>query len=204
MKFIQDNHRTIGAKRTLSFLGAILLLVTAGAATSCALDPATIVQDTVGPRSASTGTGEEGYLTVYSASFWTTADDLSSSLLSYTDYEVRHPDGSLFQRVVNGDEEPTPILLPKGRYVVVARSDTAGTLSVPVAIEGGRSTTVRLDAGQDSGKGFAGIDSASLVRLPDGQAIGFRARQSERMLSGAPLLATKSKARHPARQQSHS
>ena len=47
-----------------------------------------------------------------------------------------------------------------------------------MAIETGRSTVVRLEREKDWQEASAGIRSADLVRLPNGQPIGFRARHA--------------------------
>jgi hypothetical protein len=75
------------------------------------------------------------------------------------------------------------VILPKGTYTVVAQSDTSGTVSVPVAIETGRTTVVRLERKKDWKEAPAGIDSDDLVRLPNGQPLGFRARRAELLKS---------------------
>jgi hypothetical protein len=112
---------------------------------------------------------------------------LETPLLSYTDYDVKEADGTLFKRVANGDEAPNRVVLPKGPYTVVAQSDTGGTISVPVTIESGQTTVVRLDG--DANQAFAGIAKADLVRLPNGQAIGFRARHAMPLKTPAIMTA---------------
>jgi hypothetical protein len=171
---------------------AILLLAASTIATACTLRPATIVDDTVGPGVAAVGEFQQGYLTVYSASIWTTADDLTSSLRSYTDYDIHRVDGSLLKHVVNGDEEPLQVALPAGQYFVVAQSDNAGTVSVPVAIENGQVTIVGLDAFASEER-FVGVDPTDLVRLPDGHPIGLRADRVELSGSNARKMAVHSK-----------
>jgi len=174
----------------------ILLVAAASFVAGCAEAPPTVVHETVGPRAAVAGAEHAGYLTVYSGSYWTTpstSDDVVPSVLSYTDYDIQGLDGSLFKHVENGDEEPARVLLPKGCYIVVAQSETSGTISVPVAIETRRITVVHLEQAQDSKKAFTGIDSADLVRLPDGQVIGFRARNADPVRLPPALMAARSK-----------
>jgi hypothetical protein len=76
------------------------------------------------------------------------------------------------------------VTLPKGTYTVVAWSDTSGEVSVPVAIEAGRITVVHLEMEKDWKEASAVIRSSDLVRLPNGQPIGFRARHAE-LLKGS-------------------
>jgi hypothetical protein len=114
------------------------------------------------------------------------ADD-DPSLLKYTNYQIDAADGTLFKEVPNNDQEPTRVILPKGTYTVVARSDASGMVSVPVAIETGKTTVLHLEREKDSKEAAAGTRSVDLVRLPNGQPIGFRARHSE--LPKGPVMA---------------
>src|SRR5256885_3600248 len=99
----------------LALRNTILSVAMALLAASCASAPPTIVREAVGPGPA-VGSGEDnGFLTVYSATEWT-ADDDGPSLLSYTNYEINAADGTLFEKVSNGDFEPTRVILPKGSY----------------------------------------------------------------------------------------
>ena len=130
---------------------------------------------------------------VYSGTEWTSNDD-GPSLLSYTKYEIDAANSSFVEKVSNGDFEPTRVTLPKGTYTVVAESDTAGTVSVPVAIEGGKTTVLHLETAKEWDEALAGVRSADLVRLPNGQAIGIRARQIE-SLNGPIVAVAQSKDR---------
>jgi hypothetical protein len=177
MKTTQDHISKMTSRGRSRLRSIRLSLLASLLATGCAVAPPTAVRETVGPRVAAATTTRHGFLQVYSRSIWTTADDLETTLLSYTDYDIKTTDGTALKRVINGDEEPERVELPDGRYTVVAQSDISGTVSVPVAIEADRITVVHLD--QEAEKAFAGIAQADLVRLPDGQAIGFRARSAE-------------------------
>src|SRR5262245_15118995 len=97
MKITTQHFRSISAKTTLVSLASSILI------TSCAVAPPTIVRETVGPQVAVAKSERAGYLTVYSASIWTTGEDLT--LLTYTDYDIQTLDGSLFERVINGTDE---------------------------------------------------------------------------------------------------
>jgi hypothetical protein len=174
MKTTQNRIIKVRAHKRLRAGSIGLSLLASLLATGCAIAPSTAVQETVGPRVAAAAPTRPGVLQVYSRSIWTTADDLETSLLSYSDYDIQAADGTLLKRVINGDEVPERVELPDGRYTIVAQSDISGTVSVPVAIEAGRTTVVRLD--QEAEKAFAGIAAADLVRLPEGRAIGFRAK----------------------------
>ena len=175
----------------LALRSTILSVATAVLVASCASAPPTIVHETVGPGLAVVNQEHNGFLTVYSATAWATDDD-GPSLLSYTNYQIDAADGALFKDVPNDDQEPTRVILPKGTYTVVAWSDTSGEVSVPVAIETSKITVVHLEREKDWKEASAGIRSADLVRLPNGQPIGFRARHAE-LLKGPIVTVAQSK-----------
>jgi hypothetical protein len=158
---------------------------------SCASAPPTIVHETVGPGPTVVNEEHNGFLRVYSATEWM-ADDDGPSLLKYTNYHIDTADGTLFKEVPNDDQDPTRVILPKGTYTLVAWSDTSGEVSVPVAIETGRTTVVHLEREKDWKEAPVGIRSADLVRLPNGQPIGFRARHAE-LLKGPVVTVAQSK-----------
>jgi hypothetical protein len=163
----------------LALRNAIVIVATVVLVASCASVPPTIVRDTVGPSPAVAVAGEEnGFLTVYSATAWTTDED-GPLQLRHTSYEIHSVDGTLFQVVSNGDDEPTRVALQKGVYTVVASSDNSGEVRVPVAIDAGKITVVRLETERDWEEASAGIQSIDLVRLPNGQPIGFRTPHPE-------------------------
>ena len=155
---------------------------------SCAPAP-TIVHDTVGPAVVHANNADLGFLMVYSATAWTTGDDDDDSRqLKHTDYDINAPDGKLFEHVTNADEEPPRVNLPAGNYSVLAQSDTAGTVVVPVVVKTGRTTVLHLERGKD--RDIAGdVGSADLVRLPNGQPIGFRVAGAEPLKSRTVIAA---------------
>jgi hypothetical protein len=186
------NHFTkIESSMKLALRNTILSVAMAVLVASCASAPPTIVHDTVGPGFAIANQEHNGFLMVYSATEWTNYDD-GPGLLSYTNYQIEAAVGTLFQEVSNGDYEPTRVTLPKGTYTVVAWSDTSGEVSVPVAIEAGRITVVHLEMEKDWKEASAVIRSSDLVRLPNGQPIGFRARHAE-LLKGPIVTVAQSK-----------
>ena len=176
------NHfTTIAARMKLTLRNTIILGATVLVA-SCASAPTKIVHEPVGPSPTVVNEEHNGFLKVYSATA-SMVDDDGPSLLKYTNYRIDAADGTIFREVANDDQEPTRVILPKGTYTVVAQSDTSGMVSVPVAIETGRTTVVHLERENDWKEAPAGIDSADLVRLPNGQPIGFRARHAELLKS---------------------
>ena len=104
-------------------------------------------------------------------------DSDGPSLLGHTDYEIISSDYSFHEVVRNGDAEPARVLLPEGDYIVEAQSDTAGLVRVPVLIKPGRTTILYLEREKDWQEAFADRNRTDLVRLPNGQPIGVRARQ---------------------------
>ncbi len=175
---IRLNHFSrVESSIKLALRNTILSVATAVLVASCASAPPTVVHETVGPGLAVGNEERNGFLRVYSATEWTTESD-GPSQLSYTNYQIDAADGSLFRQVINGDYEPTRVILPNGTYTVVASSDTSGEVSVPVAIETGKLTVVHLERENDWQEASAGIRSADLVRLPNGQPVGFRARHA--------------------------
>jgi hypothetical protein len=186
------NHFTTAAPRMkLTLRNTILSGASALLLASCASAPPTIVHETVGPGPTVVNEEHNGFLRVYSATEWM-ADDDGPSLLKYTNYHIDAADGTLFKEVPNDDQDPTRVILPKGTYTLVAWSDTSGEVSVPVAIETGRTTVVHLERVKDWKEAPVGIRSADLVRLPNGQPIGFRARHAE-LLKGPVATVAQSK-----------
>lgn len=119
-----------------------------------------------------------GTLVVYSATE-ARPDGKDTYYYPHTSYEVFR-DGQPFKHIDNGRtlavETPDRVALPKGDYTVVAQSETAGTVKLPVTIQTGRTTVIHLEEGQDWRPDVATADRAKLVRLPNGQPIGYQAR----------------------------
>ncbi len=132
---------------------------------------------TVGPKSA-TGrrTQGQGYLVVYSE---TQPMRLDKGIPYYihTSYVVQTPRGRRVKSVANHlgdmDEAPQLVALPAGAYQVVAHSTDYGRVRVPVVIEAFRTTQVHLE-GKGSWKPSPPKEDAELVRLPDGEPIGWQ------------------------------
>ena len=180
---IRLNHfTTITSRMKLALRNTILSVATAVLVASCSSAPPTIVHETVGPGPTVVNQQHNGFLKVYSATE-SMADDDGFSLLRYTNYQIDAADGTFFKEVPNDDQEPTRVILPKGTYTVVARSDTSGMVSVPVAIETGKTTVLHLERQKDWKEAVAGTRSGDLVRLPNGQPIGFHARHAELLKS---------------------
>jgi major membrane immunogen (membrane-anchored lipoprotein) len=195
------NHFTTTELKMKLALGNTIVSVAAVLVASCASAPPTMVHEIVGPIPGVANEEQKGFLTVYSRTVLTTPPPRDApSVLSYTDYEIDAANGTLFEQVANGDEEPTRVTLPKGTYTVVADSDTSGTVNVPVAIEAGKITVVHLEREKDWKEASARVRSADLVQLPNGQPIGFRARHAE-LLKDPMVRIAQSKHRPPVLEQ---
>ncbi|MGH8100716.1 MAG: hypothetical protein ACREIW_05420 [Chthoniobacterales bacterium] len=90
----------------------------------------------------------QGYLEVYSAT-----DEFNDGGLAYyphSSYAIYTTDGKLFKTVENhislNDESPDLVALPTGFYLVMARFDRHGDVSIRVVIKAGRRTVIDLDA----------------------------------------------------------
>ena len=92
----------------------------------------------------------QGYLKVYSAT--DEYNDGGLAYYSHSSYAIYTADGKLFKNVENHvsptDESPELVALPAGRYLVIARSEDHGDVSIRVAIEAGRLTVLDLDLGE--------------------------------------------------------
>jgi hypothetical protein len=157
-------------------VGAALLALASG----CTSRPDQLVLDPVGPSQPPTPApaNPTGSLIVYSGfdPFLRGISDLKRQRLS--DYRIFSPDGKLIAKVKNSSDTlwdgPTEVPLPAGNYRVEALANGYGTVSVPVVIAVGRTTTLHLEAGAEWPRGARPTESAS-VRLPDGRVVGWQA-----------------------------
>jgi hypothetical protein len=96
----------------------------------------------------------------------------------HSDYSILTTDGKLLQTVHNDNGTsaggPKEVLLPAGRYQVVARANGYGAVTVPIVIGTHQTTTVHLEGGNPCGN-MAPSGQANPVRLPDGEIAGWRA-----------------------------
>jgi hypothetical protein len=70
----------------------------------------------------------------------------------------------------NMDETPTLVRIPVGDYKVVAESSAYGRVTVPIIVQSGKTTVLHLDRGW---RPASNISSTEVVRLPDGEAVGW-------------------------------
>lgn len=162
----------------------------------CASGNSTLaLRQTVGPGPAPTGrpvSGKEGALRVFSAR-QSAYIDLNEAVFrenndfgrndflyvpAHTDYSIYSQGGRFIERVRNSrdqnDAVPTLVTLPAGSYEVKAEAEVAGsstTVLLPVKIVSGQDTLAHLEGDWKPG---VRAPESELVRLPDGQIIGWR------------------------------
>jgi len=181
----------------LKFLAPILIC-----AAGCVTDTRATRLEQVGPDPALTAQQSgPGSLQVYSARervpidinaeefFWNNDYGRNEFLhrLAHTGYVLYAPDGRLIQRVRNwtdmNDPVPATLKLPPGIYQVAATAeeydDVTLPVMIPVRIESGLTTTVRLDGGSAG----ALKKSVEVVRLPNGRIVGWRSSSRDDSMS---------------------
>jgi hypothetical protein len=146
----------------------------------CASFHRALVLGPVGPSpQPSSGSGQEGFLQVFSAFDPTPGFSGSPYHYYYTDYRVLSNDGSqLIKQVHNNSgkllEGPKRVELPAGAYRVLARANGYGVVTVAVVIRPGQVTAVHLEGGT-WWPASSPIFQSNPVRLPHGQIVGWRA-----------------------------
>jgi hypothetical protein len=163
------------SKQLLRGTALAVVILLSGCATP---SPNTVVLSPVGPvSSARTGPfGEQtGSLRVFSATEHRVEGGID--YYPHTPYLIYSPEGKRVRGVQHhigsADQRPMTVPLPPGRYVVYARAEGHGRVTVPVFIVASRMTLVYLE-----GKGLPEAEelpAAEVVRLPDGRAAGRRA-----------------------------
>ncbi len=91
----------------------------------------------------------------------------------HTSYAIYHANGNFYRYVRNSttptDEVPFTILIPAGRYFILAQSEKEERVKVPVTIDPGRFVIIRLD---DPNRKRIPFDSHE-IRLRDGTVAGW-------------------------------
>jgi hypothetical protein len=174
----------------LKFLIPVLLC-----AAGCATSQPVVMSESVGPRPGLVAKNSgDGFLQVYSARkrvptdvnaeefFWNNDFGRNEFLYrnAHTGYTLYAPDGRRLQWVPNStgmnDATPTSVKLPPGVYKIKAQavdfSDVDLTVTIPVRIESGLTTSVHLD---NRWHPSTGNKIGELVRLPNGHAVGWHA-----------------------------
>ena len=153
--------------KTILLLGVAIIPLLAG----CVSEPVKL--SPVGPvPDGHMGDAGNGRLKVFSDT--ETADIAENNYYPHSSYRILTESGHFVKYVPNHlgemDESPTLVRLPSGHYQVVAESSSYGRVTVPVIIESGRTTVVRLDRGwHPSSK----VPSDKLVYLPDREIVGW-------------------------------
>ena len=134
-----------------------------------------VVLEAVGPASVEARWANgPGKLVVF-----TEREQYSSAEVTYsrhTGYRVLSPDGKLVTYVRNQtgghDEAPQAVSLPSGSYVVVGLAQGLGMVKAPVLVQALKTTELHLEPGW---KPDVNGRERDLVRLPNGQIVGWRA-----------------------------
>lgn len=158
------------------------LLTLALFATGCAFNREAVITEPVGPPlQTSHVPSSNGNLVVYSGFEVTEVTGFAYEYAKpHTPYVIYTPDGKWVKRVRNYAggmlDDPETVSLPAGNYKVSAKANGYARVTLPVVVAVGKTTVVHLDS---SGFNLARQNpKANLVRLPDGQIIGWLANGS--------------------------
>jgi hypothetical protein len=155
--------------KNIALFGTVIVPLLTGCATN------RVVLNSVGPGpTRPEAFAPKGYLQVFSDTETHVIGD-GPPYYPHTGYSIHDESGKLVQFVPNHigdmDESPSIVTIPAGNYNVVARSSAYGRVTVPVAIQSGRTTVVHLDR---DWRPSANIPTNGLVYLPNGEAVGWR------------------------------
>lgn len=166
------NTKLKNSRVFFALLAGMNLLLMAGCQTSrvpLALNPVGPAPGTVADEKA------DGFLVVYSA-FDAHVSEYNRQV--HKDYKIYSNDEALLQKVHNDTGGMTggvaTVRLPAGSYRVEAPANGYGTVSVPVVIRGGKTTTVSLASG-GSWPNRQEMIRLGAVQLPDGRVAGWSA-----------------------------
>ena len=118
----------------------------------------------------------QGYLKVFTAT--EDHNDGDTHYFPHTSYTIYSDDGkTVVKKVPNAigvhDEDPSLVQLSAGTYVVRAKAENSGMVKIAVIIKPGQLTKVNLE--HDGKYRIPPGNTADLVRLPNGQVVGWRA-----------------------------
>jgi hypothetical protein len=143
-----------------------------GLMTACSTANQLTVTQPVGPAESAVAK-VQGALQVYTATE-THADGDNTYYCPHSPYLIYNSAGQKARSVLNHvgtmDETPSTVFLPPGAYTVVAEAEGYGRVRIPIVIQARRTTVLHLERGWKPQQG----NSADLVRMPDGQPIGWR------------------------------
>lgn len=160
--------------KAVRMTGAFLLVVFVASCAGMRSKPFQVTE-TVGPRGGVAATNSvQGHLMVYSG--WDITNMENPDQPQHAAYLIVSESGELVGRIRNHggvtNEDPVPVPLAPGRYRIESRASGFGLVIVPVVIRRGQVTTVWLDGAHDVAR--VPKDDSHLVRLPNGQVVGWR------------------------------
>jgi len=162
--------RHLAPRFVRNLMALVALLMLALLLAGCASRPL-VLNEAVGPLSFKADQSR-GALIVYSD------NELPPHEASFgprSNYKLYTAAGEFLRTVRNGtgssSRDPVMLDLPVGRYAVTARAPKFGLVTVPIVIQGGRTTVVDLT--QDA-LAHATAANGDWVRLPNGEVIGSR------------------------------
>jgi hypothetical protein len=170
----------------------------------CATAEKVAVLEPVGPAPGQTVKPQsKGSLQVFSARkrtptnvnaeefFWNNDYGKNEFLLypAHTDYTITTPDGKVVTQVHNAtdlfDAQPARVSLAPGFYKVLAQAEEFARdrerVELPVEIKAGQTTTVHLAADWNA---RARSKDTNMVRMSNGQVVGWRVPQTEYLHAG--------------------
>jgi len=139
----------------------------------CSSQSGLTVTEPVGPGISTTG--RNGALQIYTATEEHPDGD-NTYYYPHTGYHIYDDAGKeikyVFNHVGTMDETPSVVDLSPGSYKVAAQAEAYGRVRIPVIIKARCTTIIHLERGW---KPPENAKDADLVRMPDGQPIGWRA-----------------------------
>lgn len=161
------NEGRLSLKRYL-----VLGFAAGGLMTACSTPRQLTTVEPVGP-SRTSAAAAEGALQVYTATE-THPDGDNTYYYPHTSYLVYDSAGHKVKFVQNHigtmDETPSVVFIAPGNYTVQAEAEGLGRVRIPVVVQPRRTTVVHLEKDWKP----RDVNSSELVRLPDGQPIGWR------------------------------
>jgi hypothetical protein len=147
---------------------------------ACANQGTPVALQPVGPAPREeANNSQEGYLVVYSA--WGIVNENKAPVDHHSRYTIISEDGKMSKVVINHvdrfDEGPIRVPLPAATYKVSALSAHSGRVIVPVIIAPQQTTYVYLDG--QTRPNLTANQQADLVKLPDGQVVGWAVRSQK-------------------------
>jgi hypothetical protein len=161
--------------KSLGMLALVFIVSYTGA---CSSPQKLTVSEPVGPgRSEVVRTGA---VQVYTATEQHNDGD-NTTYYPHTSYLVCDEQGQKIKYVANHvgtmDENPMLVDLPAGSYIIVGQAEGYGRVRIPMVIKPNRTTVLHLERGW---KAPRNAQPSDLIRMPDGQPIGWRAEVAKR------------------------